>query len=141
MAALLHDEGDSSLRYILDVTPTTIGRDPGNTLVFADPMIARRHAEIRRLGDGSYQLVDLGSPRGTFVGGHRVTEVVLVHGDEILIGPVRLRFENSMGEAASLPPNADAAPPRVRERLQTIAPRFAPSAEIADVDKLRRNYE
>ncbi len=71
----------------------TIGRDPGNDLVLGDPMVSLHHAELTRAADGTYRLRDLGSRRGTFVGRDRITEATVKDGDEILIGPTRLRFE------------------------------------------------
>ena len=62
-------------------------------------MVGRRHAEVRRLEDGRFELSDLGSRHGTYVGGRRVSKVVLEAGDEILIGGSRLRFEKGSPRA------------------------------------------
>ena len=78
-----------------------IGRDVGSTIRFDDPMISGAHAEIVQDANGVYRLRDLESRRGTFVGSRRVTEAVLAHGDEILIGPVRLRFEDEPRQSLS----------------------------------------
>ncbi|CAN5679200.1 hypothetical protein BH11MYX1_BH11MYX1_50150 [soil metagenome] len=72
---------------------TVIGRDATSTICIDDPMISGSHAEIIQDATGAYKIRDLGSRRGTFVGSRKVTEAALAHGDEILIGPVKLRFE------------------------------------------------
>jgi len=56
-------------------------------------MISRNHAEVVRQPDGTYQVRDLGSRRGTFVGSRKIDSAALRDGDELLIGPLRLRFE------------------------------------------------
>src|SRR5712691_7448047 len=71
----------------------TIGRAAGSDVQIDDPMVSMAHAEVVRQPDGSYHVRDLNSRRGTFVGATRVTEAVLADGDEILIGPMRFRFE------------------------------------------------
>ena len=53
--------------------------------------LASRHAELHPVGD-TYQLVDLGSTNGCKVNGQRIERQVLVDGDEITLGPVKLRF-------------------------------------------------
>ncbi|WP_187366768.1 FHA domain-containing protein [Nocardioides dongxiaopingii] len=49
----------------------TVGRDAASDITSLDPTVSRRHAEIRALGQG-WEVVDLGSSVGTFVGGRRV---------------------------------------------------------------------
>ena len=72
---------------------TVIGRDETCTIRFDDPMVSATHAEIVQ-DNGAYQLRDLGSRRGTFLGSNKISQAPLEHGDELMIGPVRLRFEN-----------------------------------------------
>jgi signal transduction histidine kinase len=76
---------------------SSIGRGGNNDIELDDPMISRNHAEIVRQADGSYQVRDLGSRRGTYVGARKVAEAALQDGDELLIGPTRLRFELARG--------------------------------------------
>ncbi|HEX3757388.1 MAG TPA: ATP-binding protein [Kofleriaceae bacterium] len=78
----------------------SIGRGDDNDLRIDDPLVSRNHAEVVRQPDGSYQVRDLGSRRGTFVGARRVEAAALGDGEELLIGPVRLRFE--VGRAAAV---------------------------------------
>jgi signal transduction histidine kinase len=77
----------------------SIGRGAQNDLVLDDPMVSEKHAELVRRGDGSIVIRDLGSRHGTFVGAKKIAEAVLHDGDEMLIGPVRLRVEAAAAEA------------------------------------------
>ena len=91
-AVLLWDGRDVSL----DQGVTVIGRSSGCDIVVDDPNVSRRHAEIRRMGEG-YSLVDLGSTNGTEVNGQRVGETSLMNGDVIGVGTTRLTFERRVG--------------------------------------------
>jgi len=97
-----HSRGDQAARLvnnssgaiaILSPSPFTIGREPSNTLILDDNLCSRYHAQIIKLtdpqGTGRYQLIDLGSSNGTFVGGQRVVPnqpVSLNAGNVIKIG-------------------------------------------------------
>jgi predicted component of type VI protein secretion system len=72
-----------------------IGRSGTCTVRLDDPMVSANHAEIVRDASGKYTIRDLGSRRGTFVGSRKVVEVTLQHGDELMIGPSRMRFEDA----------------------------------------------
>jgi hypothetical protein len=92
LAVLLWDGRDLTL----DQGVTVIGRSSGCDIVVDDPNVSRRHAEVRRLGEG-YSLVDLGSTNGTEVNGQRVGETSLMNGDVIGVGTTRLTFERRLG--------------------------------------------
>jgi hypothetical protein len=65
----------------------TIGRHPKNDIVFdahRDLDASSRHAELRAQ-EGRYVLTDVGSSNGTFVGGNRVSEVVLETGQAVVV--------------------------------------------------------
>jgi Protein of unknown function (DUF3662)/FHA domain len=91
-AALEWAGGSQELNSVV----TTIGRSSDCTVVLTDPNVSRRHAEIRRIGDG-YSLVDLGSTNGTEVNGQRIAETALMNGDVIGVGETRLTFERRLG--------------------------------------------
>jgi len=91
MAALLELSGKK--RFELKER-TTIGRHPLSEICLTDGMVSLCHAEVRRTPEGRYAIVDVGSRHGTYVGSRRVTESTLADGDEILVGPIRLRFED-----------------------------------------------
>jgi len=77
-----------------------LGRGDEATLRLFDETASRRHAEVRREGDGVV-VEDLGSANGTRVNGARVTRAILADGDEIAIGAVRLRFVGAVGAAGT----------------------------------------
>ncbi|MET9393007.1 FHA domain-containing protein [Streptomyces sp. NPDC006624] len=63
-----------------------IGRATDNDLVIDDLVVSRRHAELRSLPDGTYEIVDLGSHNGTYLNGARVTTAPVGQGDIVGIG-------------------------------------------------------
>lgn len=69
----------------------SIGRSPENTLQLDDLQVSRRHAVVE-LGSEGPLLRDLSSGNGTFVGGKRVLDHRLRHGDVIRIGTQELRY-------------------------------------------------
>ncbi|MBW4648151.1 MAG: FHA domain-containing protein [Kastovskya adunca ATA6-11-RM4] len=100
--------GSSSARLVhrssgavmsLSTSPFTIGREPQNTLILDDFLCSRNHARIVKLTDSQgtrYQLVDIGSSNGTFVGGERLTPnqpFWLTPGNVIRIGSQEWTFE------------------------------------------------
>ena len=81
-------------RMPLGAEPLVIGRLPECDVVLADSNVSRRHAELRRKGDGVF-VTDLGSTNGTRVNGTPVREQLLNSGDEVSVGSTRLIFEMS----------------------------------------------
>lgn len=74
---------------------TVIGRGDGDVRIPHETMMSTRHAEIVREsveGRWRWALVDLGSTNGVFV---RTRSAPLTHGQEILIGSTRLRFDEA----------------------------------------------
>jgi hypothetical protein len=71
-----------------------IGRLPECEVVLPDSNVSRRHAELRRKGDGVF-VTDLGSTNGTRVNGTPVREQLLANGDEVSVGSTKLVFEMS----------------------------------------------
>ena len=63
-----------------------IGRGDDNDLVVDDLIVSRRHAELRALPGGTYEIVDLGSHNGTFLNGQPVTRARIDEGDIVGIG-------------------------------------------------------
>jgi hypothetical protein len=81
-------------RVALGANPLVIGRLPECDVVLNDSNVSRRHAELRRSGDGVF-LTDLGSTNGTRVNGTPVREQILASGDEVSVGSTKLIFEMS----------------------------------------------
>lgn len=69
----------------------SFGRRPGNGVQVLDSSVSGRHAEVE-LREGEVWLRDLGSTNGTRVAGERISEQRLAHGDELLLGSVKLLF-------------------------------------------------
>jgi ABC-type multidrug transport system ATPase subunit len=63
-----------------------IGRSADNDLVLDDLVVSRRHAELRTLPDGDFEIVDVGSHNGTFLNGRRVSAARIGPGDIVGIG-------------------------------------------------------
>lgn len=68
-----------------------IGRVPPADIVIKDMSVARKHAEIYKVGS-CYNIYDLGSPNGTKVNGEAITETQLCPGDEIVIGDFTFQY-------------------------------------------------
>jgi len=85
-------------RVVLEQDKVTLGRLPECELAVADPNVSRRHAEVRRGEDSSWQVADLGSTNGTKVNGIVINGPRnLDDGDEITVGSTTVRFEASGG--------------------------------------------
>ena len=84
--------------HVLRGGVTTIGRTDENAIFIDCEGISKRHAEVRREGDG-YVLTDLGSKNGTYRNGHRlVGPESLASGDVITLPcqpPLLLAFQAS----------------------------------------------
>ncbi|MGW7404755.1 FHA domain-containing protein [Streptomyces sp. NPDC054833] len=63
-----------------------IGRAADNDLVVDDLIVSRRHAELRALADGTYEIADVGSHNGTYLNGQPVTRARIRPGDIVGIG-------------------------------------------------------
>jgi FHA domain/Domain of unknown function (DUF1707) len=72
----------------------TIGRAPECDCLVSDASVSRRHAELRREGEG-WLVRDLGSRNGTRVNGIRVIEPVEVRpGDRLSLGEATYRLSS-----------------------------------------------
>jgi hypothetical protein len=80
-------------RMVLAGESMLLGRSRECDVRIDDPNVSRKHAELRREGDGAWTVVDLGSTNGIKVNGRRVGSARLAPGDEITLGLTRLTFE------------------------------------------------
>ncbi|MCS7080323.1 MAG: FHA domain-containing protein [Chloracidobacterium sp.] len=138
-------------RVTITTFPATIGRDPNSVLPLAlqDQLASTRHAQILHEG-GGYLLRDVGSSNGTYLNGHRITEVWLKDADviEFGIGGPKVRFDfirqpeaKSVApdrlEAATLPPLPAVAPspsePTISRQPTVGADAFLPPPTPAPV--------
>lgn len=83
---------NSGSRFALDEPLVTAGRHPDSVIFLDDITVSRRHAEVRQLEGGGYQVTDVGSLNGTYLNRQRVEEAVLHDGDELQIGTFKLLF-------------------------------------------------
>src|SRR5690242_12687946 len=72
--------------FKLDRSETVLGRSVEAQFQVEDDGISRKHAKVVSLGEGRFQLVDLGSTNGTFLNGLKVSASPLYDGDKIQIG-------------------------------------------------------
>lgn len=86
-AALVRDDGFEV--GLVDVV--TLGRHPDCDVVLLDPLVSRRHAEVRPALSG-HLIRDLMSSNGTKVGDQQVMHHMLQDGDVIEIGTQILRY-------------------------------------------------
>jgi pSer/pThr/pTyr-binding forkhead associated (FHA) protein len=78
-------------RIHLDSDQITIGRHPDSDIFLDDITVSRRHAEVRRIGDG-FEVADAGSLNGTYVNQARVEHERLNDGDEVQVGKFKLVY-------------------------------------------------
>jgi phosphoserine phosphatase RsbU/P len=80
--------------FKIDRNLMIIGRNPDCDLVLTPKSVSRRHAAIVRR-NGEYVLKDIGSTRGTYVNGQKLSQpCVLANGCSILIGELQLTFSS-----------------------------------------------
>jgi two-component system cell cycle response regulator len=79
-------------RFVLDKSPTRVGRGAESQIVLEGDSVSRRHAHLERRA-GAWYVVDDGSTNGTYVNEEQIArEQLLNNGDRIKIGPSILKF-------------------------------------------------
>lgn len=79
-------------RFVLDRSPTRVGRGADNQIVLDGDSVSRRHAQFRQKGE-AWVIVDDGSTNGTYCNDDQITrEVVLKNGDRVKIGPTIFKY-------------------------------------------------
>lgn len=86
------ETGERTVPLARDVM--TIGRLPDCDIVLRDKGASRRHAQVKRAGNG-WALTDLGSTNGTKLNGSTVQSRELADGDKITIGSTVVEFRSS----------------------------------------------
>jgi len=79
-------------RFLLDADVTTVGRHPEADIFLDDVTVSRRHVEFLR-NDTVFEVKDLGSLNGTYLGGDRIeSSATLRDRAEVQVGKYRLTF-------------------------------------------------
>ena len=125
----------------------TIGRHPSQTIQILDRLVSKEHAIIEQR-PGGYVLRDLGSRNGTFVNNRRIgDEVLLCHGDKILLGSTRLVYVEQSDDQRSTSMARVTINPRVIQSsvlgklVHTDTHEFQPENSILNDNDLRQDYE
>ncbi len=78
--------------FVLNADRMVLGRGEECDISVNHPSVSRVHAEIRRLGEGRYEFVDLGSANGVRVNGAEMPSTLLDARDVIELGDVFMKF-------------------------------------------------
>ena len=89
---LIGSVDDQVLRFPLFKDRLTIGRTRDNDIQLKAAYVSRRHAVIQTDGEQT-RIIDWGSKNGIQVNSSRISEQILQHGDTVLIGNARFRYE------------------------------------------------
>lgn len=93
---VISTEDGVALELALGSLPLTLGRAEGNVVRGSDRRLSRRHAMLRRMRSGLYEVEDLGSSNGTTVNGKALEPglaQVLQPGDRIECGGLSAEFK------------------------------------------------
>ena len=82
--------------YEISKKVTRIGRSPSNDVSLTDPFVSRDHAEIVALGDGGYELRDLGGENPVKINGRIISQHRLRDGDKLTMGQSLLIFKTDI---------------------------------------------
>ncbi len=85
-------EGERERLVPLTADALTVGKDPGNDVVLADPFVSSHHLRLER-HVGRWRVRDLGSTNGTSIAGVRITEAELPEGAPIALGDAEIVLE------------------------------------------------
>jgi Mg-chelatase subunit ChlD len=90
-AYLIADDGKET-RYPITRTIWRIGRSKDNELTLNDTSLSRRHAEIHRNNNGTFDIIDMNSMNGVYVNNEKIGKAELHEGDVVEIGDIFLQF-------------------------------------------------
>ncbi len=90
-AYLIADDGTDT-RYPITRTIWRIGRSKDNELSLDDTSISRRHAEIHRNGNGTFDIIDMNSMNGVYINNEKIGKAELHEGDTLEIGDFFMHF-------------------------------------------------
>lgn len=84
--------GATLTRHAINKSKINIGRSADSDLRFDNSSVSVHHATIHRRSDGNFVITDLRASNKVYINGKRAEHSVLVNGDVIEFGEVRLRF-------------------------------------------------
>jgi hypothetical protein len=91
---LVDIQGQSPKRYHLREESISLGREATNDIHVDDSGVSRVHLRLIRQRNGGYQVLDMGSTNGTFIGDDRIDMLELKAGDVLKIGDkITLKYE------------------------------------------------
>ena len=91
---LVDVQGQSPKRFPLREESISLGREPSNDIQVDDNGVSRVHLRLIRQRNGGYQVLDMGSTNGTFIGDDRIDMLELKPGDILKIGDkITLKYE------------------------------------------------
>ena len=109
-----------------------IGRAKECALRAGSDAISRQHCAITR-HENHYTVRDLGSRNGTYVNDERIsTEVPLVAGNELRVGPLKFRIDPIVETPAAAAPSAPAIP-KLAPAAKDLPRKQPPVKDVADV--------
>ncbi len=76
-----------SLSVPLRAATITVGRGRECDIEVPSDVVSQRHAVLRRVADGDYEIEDAGSTNGLRIAGKEIERQTLRHGDVVTIGP------------------------------------------------------
>jgi FHA domain/von Willebrand factor type A domain len=79
-------------RYPITRTIWRIGRSKDNELSLDDTSVSRRHAEIHRNNNGTFDIIDMNSMNGVYINNEKIGKAELHEGDVLEIGDFFLNF-------------------------------------------------
>jgi adenylate cyclase len=126
---------------------TTLGRHPHNAVQILDRIVSKEHAQIIRQPDGHFLYRDLGSLNGSFIRDQKVSDHLLVDGDEITLGGTVVTFQELSAQAsqAAQRVSIEHAVPSdgtfIQQKVKASEAEFLPEKQITDVEALRADYE
>ena len=90
--AYLIAQDEMNTRYPVTRTIWRIGRGKDNELTLDDTSVSRRHAEIHRNANGTFDIIDMNSMNGVYINNEKIGKAILQEGDLIEIGDIFLSF-------------------------------------------------
>ncbi|MFC5140742.1 ATP-binding cassette domain-containing protein [Actinomycetospora rhizophila] len=107
-----------------------IGRETDNDVVVSDLLVSRHHAELVADGAGGWELIDLGSPNGTYVDGQRIRRVALRPGMLVGIGHALFHLDGGHDGSVRLVEREDAG--AIAFRAQDLVVRTGKGRTLLD---------